>query len=447
MGSTLRPPLPPARVRPVRWWRQRGMLTVALFGLYPLWWAMGMGELIWPAFGVLMAISLLQSRSITVPRFASAWVIFLLIVAASGLMLESEPDVFSWLIRFSQYATAGLLVVYILTNRRTTPARLIVASLTTLFIASVAGGYIGLVVGEFSFRSPLSFILPGSIRSNSFVHDVVNPGFADIERFLGRFAVTRPKAPFTYTNTWGAAVGVLFPFALIDASIGFGVPRPVARIALGAAVLPIAFSLNQGLWISLVAGVGYAALRSAGRGDGRSFLQILFASVIVAIIILATPLGAVFDGDNQNPDATSTRAALYQATLRELPESPIIGFGGPREVRDSGPPAGTHGQFWIVIFSHGAGGALAYFSFIGAMLWQTRRYRTPVGLWCHTVLMISCVQAPFYGHVPQQLCIILAAAAVGLLDVRGQLSLDRPDQPRSDSTNPNRSLPASTATL
>lgn len=397
------------------------MLSVALFGFYPVWWAMGLGELVWPAFGGLIAISLLQSRSIAIPRYASLWMAFLVVVAASGLMLEDQPDIFSWLIRFSQYITAGLVLVYILSNRQTTPAQLVVRSMTCLFIASVAGGYIGLVVGEFSFRSPLAYVLPGGFLANSFVFDVAHPGFADIERFLGTFAVVRPKAPFTYTNTWGAAMGVLFPFALLDARTGFGVPKNVARVALVAGALPIAMSLNQGLWISIVAGIGYAALRSAGRGDGRGVLQIILAVVVAGVLIAATPLSQAFQGDLQNPDATSTRAALYESTLQELPKSPIIGFGGPRQINDGGPPAGTHGQFWIVIFSHGAAGALTYFGFLGALLWQTRRYRTPVGLWTHTVIVISFVQAPFYGHVPQQLCIIMAAAAIALLDVRGML--------------------------
>ena len=112
--------------------------------------------------------------------------------------------------------------------------------------------------------------------------------------------------------------------------------------------------------------------------------------------------------------------------MAELPNSPIIGFGGPREVREGLPPAGTHGQLWIVLFSHGAAGALAYFTFIAGLFWSTRRYRTNVGLWCHVVIFVSLAQAPFYGHTPQQLAIIMLAGAVGMLDVAGKL---RPESP------------------
>ncbi len=405
--------------------RQRGMLTPALIGLFPLWWAMGLSELIWPAFGLLMIGSLLQSQSVAIPRFAMAWVVFLLFVAASGFMLEEQQDVYSWVIRFSQYVSVGLIVPYVLTHRDRTPARVVFGSVTALFIASVVGGYLGLLLGDFSFRSPLAYVLPGGFQANSFVRDVVNPSFADIERFLGRFEVTRPKAPFTYTNGWGAAMGLLFPFAVHDALTGFGLSRKIARVALVASVVPIMLSLNQGLWISIAAGAGYAALRAAGRGDSRVVLQLMGVGLIATIALTATPLSNTIQSDLQNPNATEDRFELYEATLSELPNSPIIGFGGPREVREGLPPAGTHGQLWIVLFSHGAGGALAYFAFIAGMFWSTRRYRTNVGLWCHVVIFVSLAQAPFYGHTPQQLAIIMVAAAVGLLDVGGLLEPKR----------------------
>lgn len=416
--------------------RQRGMLTPALIGLFPVWWALGLSEVIWPLFGLAMAGSLLQGKSVAIPRFLLAWVVFLLVVAASGFMLEEQQDVYSWIIRFSQYVSVGLIIPYVLTHRERTPASLVFASATTLFIASVIGGYLGLIFGDFSFRSPFAYVLPGGFQANSFVRDVVNPSFADIERFLGRFSVTRPKAPFTYTNGWGAAMGLLFPFAVHDAFTGFGLSRRVARVGLAASVLPIMLSLNQGLWISIVLGAGFAALRAAGRGDSRVVLQLLGVGLVATIAITATPLSNAIQSDLQNPDATEDRFELYEATLSELPKSPIIGFGGPREVREGLPPAGTHGQLWIVLFSHGAAGALAYFTFIAGMFWSTRRYRTNVGLWCHVVIFVSLTQAPFYGHTPQQLAIIMVAAAVGLLDVAGKLEPEKIAQRSASSISP-----------
>lgn len=400
------------------WVRQPGALVPLLIGLMPLWWATGLSEVIWPVFGVLMAGSLAQATSIAVPRYFSMWVIFVIVVVASGLMLEDELDMVSWFIRLSQYVSLGLVIPYVLTHRHTTPIERVVASCTALFAASVAGGWIGLVVGDWTFTAPLAWVLPGSIAANSFVDELVHPAFADIESFLGTYSVTRPKAPFTYTNGWGAAMGVLTPFALCSAVTGFGGLRRTARVALAASVVPIVFSLNQGLWVSLIALACYVAFRAFVRGDGRLIAQLLIMAVVAAVLIVVTPLGEALAPELQNPNATEDRFALYEATLRKLPESPVIGFGGPRDLDDtsSGPPAGTHGQLWIVLFSHGAAGALAYFGFLGAIFLRSVRYRTQPGLWASAVLFISFVQAPFYGHVPQQLVIIMAAGALALID-------------------------------
>jgi len=151
-------------------------------------------------------------------------------------------------------------------------------------------------------------------------------------------------------------------------------------------------------------------------------IQLMVVALVAAVAIVATPIGNAFQSELQNPNATEDRFELYQATLRELPESPVIGFGGPRVVQEGLPPAGTHGQVWIVLFSHGAAGTLAYFGFLCGLLWSTRNYRTRTGLWCHVVVFVSLVQAPFYGHVPQQLGIIMVAGAIGILDASGSAS-------------------------
>ena len=47
---------------------------------------------------------------------------------------------------------------------------------------------------------------------------------------------------------------------------------------------------------------------------------------------------------------------------------------------------------------------------------RTQRFRTELGMWSHVVIFTSLVQALFYGHVPQQLAIVMAAIALGLID-------------------------------
>jgi len=396
-------------------WRTEGAVPLFLFAAYPVWWAAGLAEMIWPIAGLAMAISLLRAGKATAPMSFGLFIAFVLVVTASGMMLDEPRDILAWGIRLSQYIGVGLIVPYALTFRHVVTIRLLVRAVGFFWIGLVAGGYMGLILGDFSFTSPFALVLPGSIEANEFVAEVVNPSFADIETFLG-FEIRRPKVPFTFTNGWGAAAGLLAPFVILDARHGIGLSKQTARISLAFAVVPIIVSVNRGLWLSLVIAGAYAAVMFVGRGQGRAVLQLMMGALVVLVFIALSPLGDLFVDRLNTGHSDAQRSSLVIDTISEIPESPFIGFGGPRAVVDGGPPLGSHGQVWIVLFSHGALGALTYFGFMLAMYARTQRFTTEIGLWAHVVIFTSIPQALFYGHVPQQLGIIMMMVVIGLID-------------------------------
>ena len=145
-------------------------------------------------------------------------------------------------------------------------------------------------------------------------------------------------------------------------------------------------------------------------------LQLLVGGLVVLLFVAVSPLGDVFVDRLNTGHSDAQRSSLVVDTISEMPSSPLIRFGGPRQVEERGPPLGSHGQGWIVLFSHGALGALTYFGFMIAMYARTQRFSSEVGLWAHVVIFTSIVQALFYGHVPQQLAVIMAIIAIGLID-------------------------------
>lgn len=396
-------------------WRTDGAIPIFLFAAYPLWWAAGLAEMIWPVAGLAMAIALLRAGKATAPLSFGLFIAFILVVTASGLMLEQQSDILAWAIRLAQYASVGLLVPYALTFRHVISTRLLLRALGFFWLGVVFGGYLGLILGDFSFTSPFGLVLPAGFKANEFAAAVVNPSFADIEVFLG-YEIRRPKAPFTYTNGWGAAAALLAPLMLIDARHGIGLSKRTARISLAFAIVPIIVSVNRGLWLSLVIAGAYAALIFVGRGQGRVVLQLLAGGLVVLVFVALSPLGDLFVDRLNTGHSDAQRSSLVADTISEMPNSPIIGFGGPRAVEQGGPPLGSHGQVWIVLFSHGLLGALTYFGFMLAMYARTQRFNTEVGLWAHVVIFTSVVQALFYGHVPQQLGIIMMVVVLGLID-------------------------------
>jgi hypothetical protein len=93
-----------------------------------------------------------------------------------------------------------------------------------------------------------------------------------------------------------------------------------------------------------------------------------------------------------------------------------LGYGSPRpsEVDPSLPQVGTHGQLWLVMYSHGFPGLAFYLGWFAWCFWLTRRGRTRLAFWCNVVVFISLVQLPYYAQLPAQIQVTMVAAALAL---------------------------------
>jgi hypothetical protein len=350
---------------------QPGWMAPALIAGFPLWWALGLGELIFPIAGLAMLWDLSRRREVMVPRTFGMYAAFIVAVATSGLMLDKPSEALGWI-----------------TRRRNLSSTRLLRSLVWLWIAAVAGGVAALVLGPMSFPTPMKYLLPGGISSNPFVFEQVNPSLADVDGFLG-FTSVRPKAPFTYTNGWGAALGLLFPVAAYAAVCHIGIPRWLVRLSLILGTVPIVFSLNRGLWVSIAAACAYGSVLLVRRHGSRVVVGLILGAVIAATVIAVSPLGGLIEQRAENGHSDEDRAELYLEVISELKESPFFGYG-------------------LV-------GAILYFGFMAVCLVESTGGRTGAELVAHTVLVISGLQVFFYGHVPQQLAIIFVAITIGNL--------------------------------
>src|SRR5205085_115094 len=191
-----------------------GWPLTAILLLYPMWWALGLGVLIFPIAAVPMAVVLWRRRrTVAVPPGFVLWVLFLAVVVVSVGALGEDPagtvpgSAASRLVpaafRLVEYAAVTVLLLYAgnLTEAEL-PQRRLVRLLGWLFVVTVAGGLLGVVAGRFQFSSPVELLLPNHLRSNAFVQSLVHPVAAQMMDVLGH-ASPRPAAPWGYTNTWG----------------------------------------------------------------------------------------------------------------------------------------------------------------------------------------------------------------------------------------------------
>jgi hypothetical protein len=395
---------------------------VLMISAYPVWFVLGLSGFMWVVLAVPMAAALLRRHELTAPRGFGLWCVFLVAVVASGFAIDSTARLAGYTLRVGYYLAATVFLLYVLNGGRTVTAHRVVRAFTLLWMFTVAGGYLALVLGDFSFRSPMWFLLPSVLLDNELISALVTPGFADVQNIIG-IPVPRPKAPFPYTNSWGAMVALTTPFAFIslgDHRVGLS-PRLI-RMVLAASVVPIVISLNRGLWLSLGIGLAYGAIRSGLGGNVGLVKRSVIAVVVVLILVALSPLGELVSLRIGSGHSDQDRLALISAAVDGAWERPLFGWGAPRP-NGNLPSVGTHGQIWLVAFSHGFVGAAGFVAALTTFLLRTRRQPTARGLWAHTVILIALVQLPFYLMIPHSLFAVMAAVAVAL-----RYQTDAPDQ-------------------
>lgn len=414
-------------------------LSLMFLGL-PVWWVLGLAELMPLFLTVVMADQLLRRGRIWLPPGLVLWGLFLACAAIGVLVLWADAPgavpgggldrlmVFGY--KYIWYVACTVALLWVVTHDEDeVPAGLIRALVGYLFVVTVAGGLLGLVAPTLDFRSPLEMVLPGGLSGNSFVKGVIHPGVADIQDVLGR-PEPRPKAPFAFANTWGSMIALTLPFFLVSwVQEGKRWQRILSPVVLVSAAVPIVYSLNRGLWTCLAVGaLGLLLLQvKRGRWGAAVFGTGLLAAVLAAFLL--SPLGDVFGDRLDNQHSNDRRGQLLNATVSAVAQaSPVVGFGGTRDVQGSFasiagastpscpacgvPPLGTQGHLWMVIFSHGFLGTALFLSFLVLCIGAAWRCRTPTETVCTFILGFLFLQLPVYDTLGLPLFVVMIAIAL-----------------------------------
>ncbi|WP_412540574.1 hypothetical protein R8Z50_32995 [Longispora sp. K20-0274] len=418
-------PLPPA-------WPVLGLLA-----LYPLWWALGLGVLIFPLMALPMGWWLLRNRPIQVPPGFGLWLLFLLAVLGSVIALGYQPAgtlpggfvgrLPGVGFRVIEYSSLTVLLLYIGNlPRAVLPQKRIVALLGWLFVVTVGGGLLGVFAGHWEFSSPVEMLLPHKLRSMGFIKSLVHPAAAQVMDVFGGMDIPRPAAPWGYTNTWGNNYCLLVGFFVIWA---FATRRRwLAGTLLVVSVLPVVYSLNRGLWIGLGVMALYLAARLAAQGRLWPLFGLAATTAVVAVLLAASPLGDLVNARVEHGKSNDVRMYVTLEALKGLPESPLIGFGSTRNTsggrnsiavgstsdceRCGNFTLGGNGQLWQTLYAHGIIGTLAYFGFFGYGIWRFRRDRTAIGLVCSACHVVSFSAMFWYNALVTPLAFQLLAYAL-----------------------------------
>lgn len=407
----------------------------ALLVGYPIWWALGFGGLSVIVLAPPMALLLWRRRPIRVPRGFGLWLLLLAGYLVSAVMLgEMPPDtygefgagrVIGYLMRLSLYLSLTIMVLYLgnLTEREL-PQLTLVRMLGTLFVTTVAGGLLGVLAPHADFTSPVERMLPGWISGNSFVHNLIHPTSAQIQKVLGH-ASPRPEAPFEWANAWGSNVSVLLIWFVVGWWVHGGPRRRSVAVPLVAlCAVPIVYSLNRGLWIGLAVAAGYLLLRLGGRAR----VAVCSAVAAGALLFLLSPLPAMVAQRLDSPHSNDIRAFTVSATIAAARTSPIIGYGNTRNATGNHrtittgrtdwcdtcghPPLGSDGQLWHLMITQGFVGAALYVAFFAGAVRRHWRDRSPIGLAGVLVMILTLLYMFVYDGLITPLSLYLISFAL-----------------------------------
>jgi hypothetical protein len=438
LDHPLAPPAPAGPSAPR--WLKPGWPLVVLYVFFPVWWALGLAQLIFFVAAGAMAVILRKKGSLHVPRGFSLWLLFLLWMLAGVLMVRVDAPqtlpgggigrVFGFAVWAGWYVLITIVMLYVANTARELPTQRIVRLLAWMFVVTTGFGVLAVLAPTLEFESPMEMVLPKSLTSTSFVRTLIHPSLSSTSDFLG-YVQPRPTAPFPYSNAWGNNLALYLPFFML-ACFGkdAGWRRKVGPLVLFAAIFPITFSLNRGLWIALALAAGYAAVRLAANGRTRALQALVAALVVGGVVFVSSPLYDTLVLRVETPHSNDRRAGTAETVVSVAAAgSPFLGYGTTRTMQGTfsslaggeteschqcaAPPLGTQGFMWRLVLTTGFVGTALCLSFFALQFLRRARGPSPLDVTTCAVLLDAVLCFFVYDSLGSAL--FTAMIAVGLM--------------------------------
>ena len=420
---------------------------------FPLWWVLGLSTFIFPIMAIPMAWQLWKRGAVRLPPAFWLWAVFLVWQFVSLVMFDANPTgthagstsnrILSLAVSYVLYAGITVTLLYVANLPiSAVPQAAVARWMGAFFLTVAAGGFLGMLYPRLSFPSLVELVLPHRLTESAYVRVLVHPVASQVQAVLGTES-GRPAAPFSYTNDWAAAIGILLVWYVAAFVLPLRGRRSLVPLGVAAASLvPIVVSLNRGLWIALVFIGVWLTVRQLAQRRIRVLLTGVAVLVAALAIIGLTPLRSIIEQRLHNGTSDNIRSFVAARSITAIEHSPILGYGGNRHTDGSyqsiavGPtvecstcgdvPTGSTGQLWAVMFNQGITGVIAYFGFFGASLWIYRRERGAINEAALATIALVFVYMWFYLAVPA--APTLTMVAVGVLDRARQARVETRQQ-------------------
>ncbi|MEU1757231.1 hypothetical protein ABZ436_31920 [Micromonospora matsumotoense] len=428
---------------------------LAMFGLMPLWWALGAFYLGWSAFGLVLLGLMVTRGRVALPAGTACWLVLLALVLLSFTRLDRATAYLTSGLRLGFMVTALIVCVYVYNLVRDgVPWAQVLRPLGWYWLGVVALGWLAVLAPRFQLTTPVELLLPGSMSGERFIQALTHVRANEFNP-VSRAPIYRTAAPYPYTNNWGTAYALLVPCVLAYlTSVRTGKFRVALLVSLPLSMVPAFMTLNRGMFLGLGAGLTYLGLRALVRGNAKLIASIGGLVLLVWVVSLVVPVQELIDNRVSSTDTNVDRMDLYVRTLQAVERSPLLGYGAPNSVDTTlaEEPLGTQGMIWQVLYSHGIPALVAFLAWLVLIAKRLAGAVSPAGQWLSTIPVIALVVIPVYAYIDPNMSVIFFAVGAGLAAVSGPVN--RPvtlapgvvTEPRAPRTTPVGVGPPAAAT-
>lgn len=353
------------------------------FALLPVWWALGLEQLVWLPVSVWAALKTVMSRDrIRVPMP-------LVLLLAAGLPVLASVGGIEEPTRFVTYGrslwsyASFVAIAFVIANgvrSRGDGIRL----LRGLAIGIGVNGLLGLLaitgVLRPSFLAPVAdLILPDALATTDLGRRFVERSLGGPGWFAPIGSYFRVSGLFLFSTMHAAALASSVPLIALAVRV-----EPVRTlryawlVALGLSVVNLGFTTGRTAIVALA--FGFAVFLMHTLTARRTWIPRLVGIAVVAVTVsvasvvaITQPLDAVGASILEaRGSSTSDRLRIYRVTVAEVLERPLTGWGTERDRPGLPYPAGSHSTYLGVLYKHGA---IALLLLIGAGVaaWSSAR--------------------------------------------------------------------------
>lgn len=357
--------------------------------LVPLWWILGVTNIIFHVLSVFLLLKLLLQKSKTRDRLVlPAYLFFLLVFVTIFVMaiffnLQGIPTIrlFATGYNLSFWLIALILFTVIHNTARMSHFFPLMRGFVALGVMNGVLSIVGTILWWLDRRD----IVIQSLLGLAIKADRIPSNMPLIQYFFRLRVVTtdwvfNKSVPRSFGfNPYPTALGLMMLFS-ISMTLGyyFITKRKRLLVALLIQLIPLTLSFSRAAVLGLVTGiVAVYTLQNIGK---LAFVM-KFAAIagLLVVISLNVSLRRVAEGIDQfRAESTSFRMNMYERTFEEALKKPFIGYGFKPLEKDVPFPMASHSSYVGVIYRAGFLGFGAFILFFASILFSWWKQKSHV---------------------------------------------------------------------